>query len=296
MNDVAEIIRALAALAWPVVVGVFLWQFKGELARLLARLQKASGPGFDLEFSEQLDELQRSAEAAAEAVPAIEAGQSADAADDALRPVREIVEEAARSPRAALMLLAAEIERRVRRVAAQRGALWANPDVWRNRPVTSNTLREFDMPQPVLDAVDQFRRVRNRIVHGRHVGEDEIWRAIDSGLMILDALERAPREVNVVYAPRVPLYSDAEGVHEREDVHGVVLKTFHSDTPDEHQLRIFPTTRDHHREGQLVAWQWNTDTTVAWGESWYRHPDTGQIEYAFSGSAEFIGPPLDDID
>ena len=111
---------------------------------------------------------------------------------------------------------------------------------------------------------------------------------LDSGLKILDALQRVPTEVNVVYAPRVDVFEDADGTHQRVDVHGVVLKTEGSE-----DLRVFPTTRDHHREGERVAWDWNMNET--WPESWYRNPDTGRIEYAWTLSAEFIGTRLAEV-
>jgi hypothetical protein len=206
--------------------------------------------------------------------------------------VRDALNDAAQSPRAALMLLAAEIERKVRQLAAQTGQLYANPKVWRGRPVTSNTLRLFELPQPVLDAVDRFRSVRNRIVHGQHASADEVFRAIDSALVILDALERVPREINTVYATNLPLYADPDGRDERDDVKAIVLRTIQPHS-DEATLRVYPTTRTHFRVGEPVAWEWGLERS--WPESWYRHPDTGEISYAFTTSGEFIGKPLADV-
>lgn len=289
--DLSDIIRALADLAWPLVIGAFLWFFRGEVGSLLKRLREASVPGGEFKFDAELDRLAHSAEAASDAVPESTAPDVESKDPDPV--VREALEVAAQSPRAGLILLGAEIEQRVRRLAAQRGALYANPQVWRNRPVTWNTLRLFEMPQPVLDAVDEFRRVRNRVVHGQGASDAEVLRAIDSGVMILGAIDRVPRELNEVYETEIPVFSDAEGTREREGVKAVMLRTTSTDRPDDATLRIYPTTRTHFRKGELVAWEWNMGSV--WGESWYVHPDTGSIEYAWTSSAEFIGSHLDEI-
>jgi hypothetical protein len=290
-GDIAEIIRALAALAWPVVLGGFLWFFRDQLRSLVGRLREASVPGGDFKFDPELDRLADSAQAALEAVSE---GAPADAEESEVDPVvREALETAAQSPRAALILLAAELERRVRQLAAQRGQLYANPQVWRNRPVTANTLRLFELPPPVLEAVDEFRHVRNRVVHGQGATDPEVLRAIDSAVMILEALDRVPRELNEVYATEIPVYSDAEAQDQREQVKGVMLRTTSTEQPDKVTLRIFPTTRTHFREGELVAWEWNM--SMVWGESWYRHPDTGEIEYGWTSSGEFVGSHLADV-
>jgi hypothetical protein len=290
VDEIADLIRALAALAWPTVLVVFLWSFKDELRRLLGRLERASGPGVDLAFARELDELNESAQAAAESLPEA----TDEAPGEVPSAVREALDDSAQTPGAALMLLAAEIERRVRQLAAQTGQLYANPEAWtRGRPVTANTLRLFGLSPPILEALDRFRHVRNRIVHGREATDHEVLRAIDSAVAILDALDRVPREVNTVYATDVPLYSDPDGTHEREHVRAVVLRTFHTDTPNQSTLRVYPTTRTHFRQNEPVAWEW--DTSRVWPESWYRNPDTDEIEYAFTSSGEFVGTPLAEL-
>jgi hypothetical protein len=42
-----------------------------------------------------------------------------------------------------------------------------------------------------------------------------------------------------------------------------------------------------------VTWSW--DMSNVWPESWYRDPETDTIEYAWTGSAEFAGRPLDEL-
>ncbi len=46
-----------------------------------------------------------------------------------------------------------------------------------------------------------------RSVHGHTASDDDILRAIDSGVTILRALQAIPHEVNIVYHPGVAIYS-----------------------------------------------------------------------------------------
>lgn len=292
MSDVTDLIRALADLAWPAVLAFFLWKFRSELKGLIGRVEEANVAGSQFKFGQDLDRLNQSAR---DAVESLEAGppEVVDAeVEGELDPaIRDALE--ASNPRAGLILLSAELERRVRVLAAQQGQLFSNPKVWRHRPVTESTLRLLELPPRVLAAVSEFRDVRNRIVHGHDATDAEVLRATDSAMTILEAIDLVPREINYVHASDVPLFADAEGQHERSDVKGVVLRTVRSDDPDDERLRVFPTTRTHFRPGEPVAWEWSHEG--GWGESWYRNPDTGELDYAFTSSAEFIGTPLAEI-
>jgi hypothetical protein len=42
-----------------------------------------------------------------------------------------------------------------------------------------------------------------------------------------------------------------------------------------------------------VAWEW--DLSTVWPETWYRHPDTGEIEYGWTEAGEFVGRHLEDV-
>jgi hypothetical protein len=132
--------------------------------------------------------------------------------------------------------------------------------------------------------VREFRDVRRRIVHGSDVSGHEVLRAIDLGSSILQALRRVPREVHVVVAPSV----ESSRTKPR-DVRAVLLESTNLVDRRPGSPRAFPTRRDY-KKGQTVSWEWKFDTI--WDESWYRDPDTGQIAYAWTSSAEFDGRPL----
>jgi len=288
------LISALADLAWPVVAVFFVYQFKPEITGLLRRLKKGTLFGQEFDF----EDLQRSAEAA-EALPEqpVEGGsrlqvtaeveRATPAEPELAEATQRILEEAASSPKLALMGLSAELERESREILASSQA----PDSWQGRSLRQKLAR-IELPRELRGAIEEFRAVRNRIVHGHDTGEDDALRALDYGLRILRALNRVPRASHFVREPQVEVFADAAGEQLRSDVHGVMIDSF-SGGSGEPQTQVFPTTRTHFEKGQAVAWEW--DTKRSWNESWYRDPETGEIEYAWTGALEFVGRPLHEL-
>jgi hypothetical protein len=322
VNDVSQLIHAIAdlfrAILWPFIVLLVLWAFRPEVRKLLERLKELTFPGGSAKFGNKLDELEQEASALVESVPATRrelrvetgvAGESEDAQAElgvrssetlwhdtfALRtmrrrpppdPVQAILSEAGTSPKAALISLSAEIEREAREFVASH----QDPQNWEGRSL-GDLLGRVELPPSARKAVGDFRDVRNRIVHGRGATDDEIFRAIDSGVKILQALQSLPRTVHVVHAPNVELFADAEGHERREGVHGVMLENRNSD--GETEFAVYPTRRDHFEKGKAVAWEW--DLSHVWPETWYRDPDTGEIKYGWTSAGEFVGRHLDEI-
>jgi len=122
--------------------------------------------------------------------------------------------------------------------------------------------------------------------------EQEILRAIDSGIVILRSLAAVARERNVVLYPRVEIFSDPERQHPIEDGWALILETT-SPGGAVVERRIFPTTQSHFEVGKEVAWEWNG--AKVWGAAWYRDPENGTLEPAWSSAAEFVGRHLDEI-
>ena len=83
----------------------------------------------------------------------------------------------------------------------------------------------------------------------------------------------------------IPFYSDPECKNEVPEAKIAILEML--DPDDElKELDVVPVQKKY-EPGQLVRWELNNKTM--WDESWYRHPDTGQIERAWSHHVEFIG-------
>ena len=205
--------------------------------------------------------------------------------------VRNIVSEAARSPKATLILLASELEKLARDILATTGHLEGRRFI----PVTQAIAeldQKFGLPRHISSSLKSFWEARNRLIHGGEGTDEDILRAVDSGLTILKALQAMPRETNVVHEPSVVVYSDAGLTTPIPNVHGVILET-RAPGGASKTFRIFPTTRTHFKKGHQVAWEWNMGIVV--GQAWYRAPDTGEAREAWLSAAEFVGRHLDDL-
>jgi len=288
------LVNFITGVAWPAVFVIFVWLFRTEVRHLLARVQSWKGFGQEVQLQENLEELNTEAVAAGEATPALpftpgsEEASRATAKVDA--SVEKVLEVAASSPTAALLLLSAEIEKQIRELLALMGLLVEEP-----RPSLFGGVELLNqrgtLPRHVSSSLKLFRTVRNEIVHGRHATHDDVFAALDSGIAILRALYAVPAETHLVVYADVPVYADSKVEQKRDDVHGVILEST-SPGGSRKYRRIFPTTRPY-KAGESVAWEWNTDKS--WSDSWYRDPETQTTKSAWNGSAEFVGRNLDTL-
>jgi len=288
MNAFAELLKALAAIAWPAFAFYALWKFHPELRDLLARLRKGKVLGQEIELADSLSKLSAiasAAEAEAAAIPSPRKTESAamSAADD--DTIQRVLGLVATSPKAALLVLAAEIEREVRQILASTGLLRGR----RHVPV-EQAFAELDadgtLPKHVPSSLRLFWSIRNRLAHGHDTNTGDILSAIDSGIALLRALRAVPHEEHTVYHPGVVLYSDQSLRNELSGVRGLILEV-RSPGGASTARRIYPTTRDDYRKGSRVAWEWSDAKTF--GEAWYRDPDSGDARYAWTSSMEFVG-------
>jgi hypothetical protein len=295
MKDWALLLGAIAAFLWPVFAFVALFSFKNEIRGLLSRLRKGKLFGQEIELGESLNQLDASAIEAVAEVAALPEPVGAPS-NDSSSPLdgekeRQLLMEATRSPKAALMLLAADLEREVRHLLASLGLLDG-----RRVGTLPQALKLLDQRgkslHQVTSALNSFWNVRSRIVHGHEASEDDILRAIDSGLMIFRAIREIPHEVNIVYHPEADVFSDSAGLVRREDVHAVILETTSPDGTST-SMRVFPSTRRHFKKGQRVSLEWLPGHVYA--QSWYRDPDTQEIKYGWTASAEFVGRSLEEV-
>jgi hypothetical protein len=165
MQDFAELLKGIAAVLWPLVVVVAIIIFRKEVSALLARLRRAKFFGGELELDKSLDRLERTAEALeAESTPASDELESPGPGDpDDIVP--KILEEASRSPKVALMLLSAELDRAVGELLASFGRHPFRPLPLRKG--LEELAERTSLPEETLRALNQFSEIRNLIVHGR---------------------------------------------------------------------------------------------------------------------------------
>ena len=99
------------------------------------------------------------------------------------------------------MVLSAELERKPREVLSTRAPDATGAPLYRQ-------LVLLDVSPSVLRAAEEFRDVRNRIVHGGVASDEETLRAIDAGISILRSISRVPHELNIVIEPKVECFAD----------------------------------------------------------------------------------------
>ena len=292
MTGTAGFISAVAALLWPLFGFTLLFLFYKEIRRLIGRIKRGKFFGQEIELEESLTQLEYATTAAVQEVgslPATGAPQPLLPAASAPDSEPKILDEAIKSPRAALLLLASELEREVRQIVASLGLLRGRPFITMHQGLAILAQREA-LPTHVADSVQLFWNVRNQLIHGHQADDDDILRAIDLGNTILRAIKAIPHEVNVVHNPGVDIFSDKALLTKIEGAKGVILET---ESPDgsTKSLRIFPSTRTHFRKGMKVSWEWSPEHQF--DDVWYRDPETGETKHAWSGSREFVGRDLD---
>jgi len=295
MQNFATFLQALAAILWPAFAFTVLFTFKRQLADLLTRLKKGKLLGQEIELTESLDQLQQAAQGAQAEVaslpqPTHEMKTEAEVMQDQ-NIAQRIISEAASSPKAALISLAAELERLAQEVLATTGHLRGRRFVPIQQAI-AEVHQTYGLAAHVPSSLQHFWDVRNRLIHKAEGTDEDILRAIDSGLAILRALQAMPREMSIVYEPNVPVFSDECLTLPIENVHGVLLET-HSPGGVSTSFRIYPTSQTHFKKGKQVSWEWNMSLIV--GPAWYRDQADGKTKQAWVSSAEFIGRHLDEL-
>jgi hypothetical protein len=293
--EIATLFQAVAAILWPVFAFTALFVFRAQIVDLARRLKKGKLLGQEIELNESLDALGRSAKTVEQEVAALPApvnpspAPQEQAAEEAT--VRLVLSEAAKSPKAALILLASELEKLALQILASTGHLQGRRFLPIQRAI-DELQRTLGLPTHVQSSLKLFWSTRNLLVHGGEGTDKDILRAVDSGLTILKALQALPREINMVYDPATPVYFDPQLTLEMPGVKGVILETI-APGGAVRSLRILPTTRTHFKKGHQVAWEWNMQSVF--GQAWYRDPLTHEVKEAWSSSAEFVGRHLDEL-
>ena len=205
--------------------------------------------------------------------------------------ISQILADASRSPHSAFIRLAIEIERKWRILLAKTN--WQNPRYARSFLASVNYVEDRKYTSIALtSSLRAFWELRSSIVHGvKSINDDDLLRAIDSGIMIIKMIDSIPHETNTVISSTIKLYEDRALTKERKSVKGLLLD---SESPAGvlHHKRIYPTTQTY-KKGQQLSWEWNFENI--YGESWYADPDTNEVLMAWISSAEFIGRPLEEV-
>lgn len=296
MNEISELLKAIASLLWPIFAFVSLFMFKDRIGEAIGRLKKGKLLGQEVELNDSLESLQRSASELSEEVSAIPASEAqSDDKDETTQEddsnLRAIIHEAARSPKAALILLATDIEKEAKQTLASNGKLKGRKNISLKHAVDELD-SHYGLPKHVSSSLRLFWETRNKIIHGGDADDRSILSALDSGVSILKSLRALPRETNWVHHPGVDIYSDPECTVPITNGKGIILKSA-SVSGANIFYRIFPSTCTHFVKGKKVAWEWGSENR--WSDAWYRDPDTNEAKPAWSSSMEFVGRHLDEV-
>lgn len=297
MKDFGELLAAIGSLLWPIFAFTVFWSYKEEFRTLLRRLRRGKLLGQEVELEESLVALEASAKQAIIEVATSSAEPSAGqntipGSTQEDTAVEKITQLAAQSPKAALLVLAADMERELRVLLANTG--WhGGRRVVGLKQGFNMLLRETEaLPPHVGGSVRLFADMRSRLVHGVAATDDDVLRALDSGLTILKALRAIPQEHHVVQHADVPIFEDSALTKPLSDVRAVILE---STSPGGATKRrdVFPTTKRHFQKGKAVGWEWNLSRKFE--AAWYRDPESGEVRRAWAGALEFTGRNLDDL-
>lgn len=293
MAESSDLIRAVAELAkalqWPLVALIISLFFRGDIRKLLGRVRRGKMLGAEVELGDALDKLEAgTAKDAPQVPPAIPEHRIPEEADlDRAEPEdaeQFVLRQAAISPRAALMLLSADIERELRELLTSRGQMpgysYTSP-----REAIAVLFELGEVSPDTVANVSQFWKVRNLIIHGREGEEGDILRAIDSGLVILRTLKALPRRVVKVIHPDLTVYSDSDGKQPTDGTWGVMVETTNPLSPDRKPVRsVLPSFHPYLRPGgQVYVVRLVGQRLPA---AWFRHPETGNMEKAWDEGIE----------
>ena len=303
MKDIATIISAMASLAWPLFAAGVVLMFRKEIRALAGRVKRGKLFGQELELERQgvraqanlakaampsvsvleVQELRAKANVADAASPSSPASSTARAESDPPNTRAITLAIAEKKPKLALLSLQGEIEKETRELLASIGLL-AKRNSFPLQEMLKVLRDSNQVPATLVKSAESFLQIRNKIVHGRSASDDDILSAIDSGLTILDALAAVPHERHYVVHPATELFSDSQGKHSMGG-RAVVLEARSKEGKVKHRA-AYPTSSKYDK-GDQVSWEWNMDKTFP--EAWFKDPDSGELQYAWTSSAEFAG-------
>ncbi|PSB23635.1 hypothetical protein [Stenomitos frigidus] len=301
---VSELIGALANLLWPIVVLIIALKFRPEIRILLTRLKKGKLLGQEVELESNVEQLRETVEKAereslqsssatylSESDPNknrlesidVVASNPLDGTQDAA--IDKIVDLSATEPLAALLKLSQTLEKELKVLAVSTAVLRSNQRSSPRQLIRLMASKNI-LPPHTVESLDQFRDVRNKIIHESvEISHSTIFKVLDIGLQLLKTLRQVPVEVITVNHPGIPIYKDEDCVEEYEEVKGIIL---YYTSPGTEMTKIWPVRKNvDFQKGDYVTKDW--DCNYQWGQAWYIDPVTDKKKIAWTGVCEFVG-------
>jgi hypothetical protein len=286
-----ELLRAIAALAWPVLIGAMVFAFRAQLRSFIDRSEEIQTPVGTLRAPhfdpKAVEDVKRQLEVAAkDPTPDTEAQDTAERRPvaPANDPAAEILELATRDVRVAFLRLLDRLEARVRDLAATTG-VDSHVESWQD--LLTTLVEKGVVPAGVASNVTLLDHLRHSIVHGSKTNsEGEALTALDAGLDLLIALDGIPVQGYEVVEIGVKLFRDADCSEPWTDTSGVIVRQHKPRGRSGNNQGPFPTRREY-QVGELVGWQWSFDEPPR--EFFWLTPD-GDVNLI--RSAWFVGERL----
>jgi hypothetical protein len=288
-HEIPDVLRAIAAVWWPLIAAFVLLALAPELPSMLHRLRRASFGSGAIELDPQTIDVELKVEAAEQVQAATPTPPSEGELPTEGPPESELLGVADKN--LALIKIAISLEQAVRALGGRSGLVRTSE---MSAPRLVSALAQVQLlTSEVVEAFSAFWNARNRVIHGRAEGltDRDVTALIDSGTRLLRVIRSAhtalvtKQEVFRVRAV-VQLFSDADATAPDPLWRGVMLEPAAVLLPAEEMVTIYPTTLPV-AESDLVTWKYNVEQRV--GPRWYRDPTTGEIRKAWDKSASFVG-------
>ncbi len=280
-----DLFIALSHLLWPIIALICIFLFKEEMRSILQKLKRGSFFGTEIEIDKEIIKFEKTTAKATTEVPQFDAPETDDYE-------KGIIDLAKKDPKLALISLAMEMEKHVKKTIAQRGEL-INSNFGKLPQAFEFMDKEGWIPKHTMSAVAIFWDLRSRLVHGGEEESSKIIGVLDMGMTLLRTLKSIPYETKIVHHSDIDIYSDKECNQKRDDVKGIMIN-FKSSGGLKSHIGIYPTTKfGYYKKNKEISWEWNLKNK--WEESWYKDPEDSTCKYAWTSSGEFIGRHLDEI-
>jgi hypothetical protein len=261
-----DVIHAVAALGWPILLGTALFVFRKQLRELISRSEEIKTPIGEGKFRPPIDSA--AVEQVKRQLPREAESASADVEDESqpevgAEPRREdditqyILDLATRDVRVAFIRLLDALETRVRDLASAWGGM--DPHTARWQELLASLSEKGIIPSGVASNVTLLDEMRGAVVHGSGAyQEGDALAALDAGLDLLVALDSIPVQGYEVVETDVPLYRDESCTTPWEDVSGVIVRQHKPKGRSGKPQGPYPT-RKVYRPNDIVGWQWSFD-------------------------------------
>ena len=293
----ADGVRAIASLAWPLVIVFVIVLFRKQFADLITRSETVKTPlgegTFRAPDSGSTEQLKRQLDA--QTYADVEEGEE-DAPDPSELPPEstatgrgdgvadEILRLATQDAGVAVLRLADELEARVRDLASAWGDMDSHTPDWHD--LLDGLVERGVLPAGVASNVTLVDQVRNSVIHREAFWERDALAALDAGVDLLIALDGIPLQGYEVFRTDVTLYRDEACQVPWEDTSGVIVRQRKPQGRSGQLQGPFPTRRDY-SPGDLVGWQWSFAEPIL---DFYWPDSNGAPQH--HRSALFVGEPL----